>query len=633
LATFSSTNFLPTQFTFAAPNPAVQYIGQFIINGGSLQFSVSGAKASGPILQNAAPVGIPTFADFLVKGPVVSGPPGDFTIIKSLAFSPGGVLQVRNDLTVTGTTDVDLGSLVVNGHLTAHQGLFLGFGGVLLGNGLITGNVFNSGLVSPGNSPGTLHIQGNYTQSGKGTLLTQIASRNSFDQLRISGHASLGGTLEIVATGNCRPQRHDSFKILTADGGISGHFDHVVNDYGRRPGALVYLGVDYTRNAVFLDAMQNTFKNALSIFKLTPNQNSVAAALDAVLNDPRQDAALTYLDNLDIRAVPGQLDKIAPEELTGLFSIGFAQTETVVLGIQSRLADLRLSREQGSAPSADPKAMGLSTDLQHGFFITATGSFTDVGNTANAKGYSPGTVGTLLGIDVRLNDNLVTGLALSYSHTESDLIDGGALRADGGKAALYAMYQAGSFFMEGIVGGGYSSYDTRRGALNGVARGSTSGGEFDAAAYAGYDVKLGKITLTPLAGLLYSCVGIDGYDEQGSLEPLNIHRQHQSSLSSRFGLCAAWSTQVGAATVTPTLRVEWKHEYGDDPLRLDSSFLNGPGNVFTVHGPATGRDSALITAGVQVQWSRYAAYLAWQGDLGRSNYQNQSVLAGFRVSW
>ncbi|MCA0185072.1 MAG: hypothetical protein LCH90_03590, partial [Proteobacteria bacterium] len=53
--------------------------------------------------------------------------------------------------------------------------VYVGAGGTLKGNGLITGNIVNNGgTVLPGNSPGTLHVNGNYSQTG-GLLVIEIA--------------------------------------------------------------------------------------------------------------------------------------------------------------------------------------------------------------------------------------------------------------------------------------------------------------------------------------------------------------------------------------------------------------------------------------------------------------------------
>ena len=47
--------------------------------------------------------------------------------------------------------------------------------GFFQGTGVVNGNVFNSGIVSPGASIGTLRINGNYTQSASGTLRIEVA--------------------------------------------------------------------------------------------------------------------------------------------------------------------------------------------------------------------------------------------------------------------------------------------------------------------------------------------------------------------------------------------------------------------------------------------------------------------------
>src|SRR5204863_300485 len=52
-------------------------------------------------------------------------------------------------------------------------------GATLKGTGSFTGNVGNAGTVSPGNSPGIVTINGNYTQSSPGILNIEIAGTNA----------------------------------------------------------------------------------------------------------------------------------------------------------------------------------------------------------------------------------------------------------------------------------------------------------------------------------------------------------------------------------------------------------------------------------------------------------------------
>ena len=394
--------------------------------------------------------------------------------------------------------------------------------------------------------------------------------------------------------------------------------------------------------------VQNPFEEALRDQHLTPNQSAVAGALDQALLDGRQSGLLAFLDSLPIGAVPSQLDRLAPEELAAIFNLGFAQFDTEVFSVQQRLAELREAPEEDQLPAPSPKDDKSSSsgkeDLKTeaalerphdrwGFFLNATGEFASLGDTSGARGFDSKSAGTALGIDVRLSEHFVLGLTVGYNRTEGDLIEGGRITSDGGKAAVYALFHQGGFFTEALVGGGVNSYDTRRAGLGGRAYGDTDGQQFDAYLGLGYDVRLGRVTLTPMASLLYSLVGIDGFDERGSLAPLHIESQEQDSLRSRVGLRAAYATQLGAARVTPSLSAQWEHEYLETELPLQARFANGAGGDFTVHGPEIGRDSALLTAAINVAWSRYACQVAYQADLGRADYENQTVLVGFRVSW
>jgi uncharacterized repeat protein (TIGR01451 family) len=93
-----------------------------------------------------------------------------------------------------GTTTLGPGNITVTNPMAIN-------GGTLNGAGTITGNVNNSGgNVSPGNSPGTIAITGNYTQGSAGSMLIELAgtSAGQFDLLTVSGTVTLDGTLNVT---------------------------------------------------------------------------------------------------------------------------------------------------------------------------------------------------------------------------------------------------------------------------------------------------------------------------------------------------------------------------------------------------------------------------------------------------
>jgi outer membrane autotransporter protein len=171
------------------------------------------------------------------------------------------------------------------------------------------------------------------------------------------------------------------------------------------------------------------------------------------------------------------------------------------------------------------------------------------------------------------------GVALGYAHTWTNLTGDGDIGANSGRAGLYATYYQSGFYLSGYLGGGYNSYDTRRAALGGMARGSTDGGEFDGYAGGGYDFHYGGFSFGPVAALQYTYVDISGNSESGSLAPLQIYSKSADSLRTNLGVSASYTATVGKVRVTPSLRATWQHEYLYSSLPIAAQFAGGAGKT------------------------------------------------------
>ena len=141
----------------------------------------------------------------------------------------GGALRVENFIQIDGILALKSGDFEFNSASFSS--------GTISGTGTITGNVSNSGAtVRPGNSPGTLTIDGNYTHGPDATLVIEIAPAPGsgpddfvFDLLDITGNATLtGGTLEVVLLpGNYDIPMLTEFDFLTASS-ITGAFSNYI---------------------------------------------------------------------------------------------------------------------------------------------------------------------------------------------------------------------------------------------------------------------------------------------------------------------------------------------------------------------------------------------------------------------
>ncbi len=101
--------------------------------------------------------------------------------------------------------------------------------GTLEGDGTVQSDVTNEGSVAPGAPTGVLDIEGNYTAEAGATLEIQIGGGipgQDYDQLLITGAATLAGTLRVLLLGDFTPAAGDKLTIIEA-AALSGAFDDI----------------------------------------------------------------------------------------------------------------------------------------------------------------------------------------------------------------------------------------------------------------------------------------------------------------------------------------------------------------------------------------------------------------------
>lgn len=163
---------------------------------------------------------------FAQQADVGETPPGSGNRIE---VSGGSELTVTNSAR-TAVCQVRLGSLVLDEGTVRADRLVIAPGGALSGAGTVIGATTNAGSLSPGLGIGTLSFTGDVTLTASSLVDVEIGGYEAgatFDLMRISGRATLGGTLRVWLRNGFVPGSGSRFSIATA-GTITGDVANLI---------------------------------------------------------------------------------------------------------------------------------------------------------------------------------------------------------------------------------------------------------------------------------------------------------------------------------------------------------------------------------------------------------------------
>jgi hypothetical protein len=218
------TNFSGTTLTGGSyiVGGTLQFNGANIVNNDA-SITLNGAAAK--IVNQSGVNALTTFASndasgsFTLTGNRTFTTAGAFTNAGIVDVTTGSTLTVgnRNNYTQTG------GETIVDGKLTVASpgGLLFNGGSIFGNNGTFTGGLTDDAMFNVGDAlqkPGKLTIAGPYTETSAGALNIDIGGRTvgtQYDQLRITGAATLGGTLNLDLINNFTPAIGNTFTIIS----------------------------------------------------------------------------------------------------------------------------------------------------------------------------------------------------------------------------------------------------------------------------------------------------------------------------------------------------------------------------------------------------------------------------------
>lgn len=494
---------------------------------------------------------------------------GDYTYqnFESYGFA-GGSNTLTGDWD-TGGMDlmVNNGSLTLAGGVTLTiDDLYVYEGGILGGSGLITGHVINYGTISPGNSIGTLTINGDFINEG-GTLLVEL-SLGGGDLLRVNGTATLNGGYLRTSLSPDIYLGGESWTVLRADS-VVGSFRGLISSLNS---ATLSLALSYSGNSVGVSLSRKPYAD----FADTNGQSVVGAALDDIV--PLAQSRGGYMADLVITMDFGYSAAQITQALQGLNAemypaYAFAQLESVGLAADAVDSRLDQARDRESV-STDTITTGTGISV----WARAVGARTSLDASQGWTGHEQTWGGLVSGADYALGPHARLGLAVGY--TVSDMSWDQSAYSGDLKALHLLAYVGGewnNFHAQASAGLSWHEANAQRdmdlAGYPGKVQGEPSALSYLAGFKGGYDFHLGGWRLGPLVGFRYIHLERDGFRESSDLG-LNIESSDADSLLGTLGVGGSTRWQVNSAVLRPRLGLAWQHEFDDDPFGVTAWFAD-----------------------------------------------------------
>ncbi len=590
-------------------------------NNGSTDFAGTASGADiikvGTGTQTLSGSGTLTGSLDVAGGTIVLG--GTYAALTATAAS-GATLDVgaTGDLAadVTGAT----GSTIrVNGIVTGD----IASAGTLTGAGTVVGNVTSSGMLSPGNSPGILTVNGSFTQTSTGILNIEITptatAGTGYDQVLVTGtpgDASLDGTLALTKASGLYVAG-STYDVVQAAGSITGDFATIT---GTTISPFVNLAdtgvVNLTGGgqAYRLTVVRTNYATGMGS-AATANQIATANGFQGLVTGATGDAAtlVTAVDNMTVAQAQAFFDQASPEGYgayaTALVDQGDFFTRQIALhqadGTRGVWVRLYASGGEGKADGALYGTDRDSTGVAGGVDFLSNGAF----RLGAALGYAEGPLTSELG------------------NSDGD--------GKSWQAGLYGSYVAGPLTANVQFAYVDTSADVSR-SLSGPGVGSrfasadVEGNLWKIVATLGYDLSTGSTMIRPFVGIDHSEGKIKGFTETGSVNAaaLSVGRIDADETD----LIAGVDLGGSMGSVSPYGRLAYRYNIDGGNRNISAMFNGNSATAFTVSGIEAGRSQFDVDAGISVNAGQAVKlFLGYEG-LFRNDIESHGVSAGIRFA-
>lgn len=511
---------------------------------------------------------------------------GDITGDGSLVKDGSGTLNLAGNSTYTGPTEVNGGTLAVNGSIVSP--VTVNNGGTLGGNGNVGTTVIGSGgTLGAGNSIGQLTVAGDLSFLPGSIYEVEVNAAGGADRVDATGTVTIASTarVEVLAENGTYNPRTD-YVILTGAGGVNGTFGSVTTD-------LAFLDplLRYSATAVTLSLYRNDIDFADVASGI--NQVGVAGAVQSLgIDNPLYEAVLVQ------NAATAQASFT---ELSG---------EILASSISGLTDDSRHLRNA---------LMGMSAPQESGAFVwgSAFGGWGEFDANRGSAAMNTDHKGLVAGFGFGGN-GFAAALSAGIGGSDFDL-DGRTDRAkvDSKYLAVHAVYGAGAG-LRGAVGVSYAWHDvdTSRditvAPLVQMLKSNRDANTLQIFGELGYGIEAGNAAVTPFARIAHVDTGSDAFTETGGTAALALGKADQKATFLSLGTRVQFN--AGKPGFRPYASAAWNRAFDDRSAVIPARFVAG-GNGFAIAGTTLPKSSAEVEAGFEYAVGSLQIGAAYSGTL------------------
>jgi autotransporter-associated beta strand protein len=580
-----------------------------------------------------------------------------------------------NNLSLTGPITLDnggnsavlfTGTVQTTGPwtLSAQDGLYVT--GTLSGTGTVSQKTTVAGLLSPGNSPGTITFTAPVVMLASSTTAIDVdgtgtgTGAGNYDRIVVQGVGNTfaaNGTMVVKLRGitgsannTYTPPVGQRFNIVHTDAGVTGSYLSLTE-----PSSGLATGTRF--DAVYSVTDIDLVATPVSYANLTPigvtdtkNRVSLGHAIDSYRLAPGvrmtgdRNPVLTALYSLPAGSIGASMDQIAGAvhgdamtsalALNRMFSAAASDHSNGSGFALSAINPLPFANLASNNMIAAPEPAQL-TDASPVWAI-GLGQFSATGTDANAPGYRDNAGGVIVGVDLAREAGLSYGVAGSYARSEATTTNAASATVQSERVMGYGVLTQGEWRLNGEVALAVDEYDSKRviqiGALTRVASGNSSGvsASLDAAAHYGH------ASVVPFVEMRYDYVGRSAFTETGAGDlSLNVGDESLSAPRTVTGLDVDLNRLVNGSdgNTKLDLRLAWAHDFSQLAGRTDASLVGSPLTAFTALSSQVGNDAGLFDLRASTKVSDTLSLFGEYDGETRSRSTTQSLSVGMLAKW